>query len=523
MKDKYGINRAMFNYGKFSFDKKFNIVEFPKGTELYHGSANLAIHNYEFPMPEVYAPRTNYFEAKNKSLLKNNNLSPEQKYERLWSLLKIPPMYFGDIKVAKQYSQKCGTIGNAQNFLCEGNCIHAYISNNLLKLVDLSDPFNVMVIIKHSGLTASEIKIIRQHFGLSVQELKEKKWSHRPMFRNVSNKIYRGHNPFMRIDAPLEAKSTRVGLRCLKYNDTPKILSKIMKNNGYDGYILPGLNVFDSKGNVIDSRIAETILVNGKKSLSRNLEDPHDWQHQSTTNIKSHVIRNLMELLKKYKSFNIYTHAGDLYQHSIWTALHLEHWTLSKNNYISGISKDNYKFLVLLGFIHDIGKIQNNNKFHYYNIEKHPHYGSEMINKGDFKDLFDALNFKHIDYARVAALVCELHWDFGNIVKNNGKGQTQYIKNFKKEYAKRSIKKFSEEEVLLMLLAVSAADVKALQPFVAADTFKETFKNYTSKYFSFMHNVPQIWPGRDIFKQGRFSTTGLKIRNDLVKILSLKK
>ena len=75
------------------------------------------------------------------------------------------------------------------------------------------------------------------------------------------------------------------------------------------------------------------------------------------------------------------------------------------------------------------------------------------------------------------------------------------------------------------MIAVSAADVSASQPYVDTDHFKSQMKkglrkNRNSKFFPYIHNVPRIWPGRDAYNDFEFETKGLELRRNVLNSIN---
>ena len=225
--NKYGFNRYLYDEGKFSFDGNFNVIELEKDTSMYHGSVSMAYYNYEFPIMTkgFYEPKS-HLTSKNKALLQNNTRSYDEQMRLIYKRLNPSHCWMGNIHVAQNYSSRDGVYGNAEGLQCSEKCVHAYKSIKKLRFVDMSDPFNVMVIVKHHSkyFTPKQLTQFRKNLEFSPNLIRKKNWKHRNIFYNQTEKSYRGYHPLHRITAPIGSNSTRSSG---EYSHTPEILIKI--------------------------------------------------------------------------------------------------------------------------------------------------------------------------------------------------------------------------------------------------------------------------------------------------------
>jgi len=507
MKNKYGYNRYFFDKGKFSFDGSFNVAEFEKGVNLYHGSTNNAVMNYEFPetSKEYYKPRK-HLSQENIANLKSSIKSNTEKEELIHKRLQNSHSWFGELKTAQQYSEQKGTIGKAAGKTCGNKCILAFKATKCLKLIDMSDPFNVMVILTTFPLEKTERRDILQNFKLS----KNGSVSTVPI-KDLRGKVFRGYHPLFRFG------SDKFGTRSMrtdgKYSTTPTTLCKVCEKNGYDGYVFP--NITHVKMNkVTGERIGEVVLCHPRKSLQRNLSNNNDFQKND---FKSHneAVRILLNNMAEYKTLNVDFHGGNLLEHSVWTALHFESWLQCESEWTKEIPKRMHKELVLCAFLHDIGKMKT--KTLYYNVNKHSEYGKNMLMKDSLKlknsqstikiaGLLKKLNVSSM-FKRVCAFISKMHWELGYHLKV-GKTPKAFITKCKKELNELRIPKKSHNDYIHALIAISAADIKASLPYIN----KKASENTRSSYYSWIKNRPQVHPGMDAYKKYKIATKGLEFK-----------
>ena len=110
--DDYGNKRYWFDCGEFYFDGKFNVVKFPKGLSIYHGSLPLVYYNAQMPLGIEYFdinPDINSKLSKEDILfLKSDKNSNTDKLKLLDSKQKISTGWYGDYEVATKYSTEGG-------------------------------------------------------------------------------------------------------------------------------------------------------------------------------------------------------------------------------------------------------------------------------------------------------------------------------------------------------------------------------------------------------------------------------
>lgn len=256
--------------------------------------------------------------------------------------------------------------------------------------------------------------------------------------------------------------------------------------------------------------------------------------------------KGFLDNLKLYKTTYQFWHAGDLYEHSVWTAKQVEKWFDEKHFWADGLTENDRPIAVLAAFLHDIGKAGD---FAYLYDDKpaHPRAGVEYVlgkrpylfrpedsppkeqRKFDFKEYFKQLGLSDDDHKLLAVLV-GVHWDFGGIVlrgintagapvdkektkedvvcpffldldssvKQHGAKETTdlscaYLLNLEKLAKETGYNNgIIDKRLLLLSMIIAAADVRASQPV-----------NYRSETLPELTDVPATHPGFDPYT--RFS------------------
>jgi len=178
-------------------------------------------------------------------------------------------------------------------------------------------------------------------------------------------------------------------------------------------------------------------------------------------------------------------HAGDLYDHSEWTALQILKWFLESNTVVSDLDLDTP---LIAGFFHDIGKggdchstcmnntcwldIYSTKKYEGEGESVHPVYSGEMLlgkrlykkcgTSGIEIDIHSILQkaFPHCDMKKVA-LAAYMHWEFGklNIPGTDIKSKCKVYLDLYKKYCKTCELDYKDPYLIKLCIAVACADI----------------------------------------------------------------
>ena len=249
--------------------------------------------------------------------------------------------------------------------------------------------------------------------------------------------------------------------------------------------------------------IARTIPSENKRPLWHILAN--DFQHYTTTNVN--------------------WHAGDLYAHSVWTALTLEQWFEEKKFWIVDVDSKYKNLLIIAGYLHDIGKGGDGEK-KYFTKPNHPQTGFQYLTQSkpyqlinspidnfDTSSYLNQLNFSETEQ-KIIAVLAGIHESFGLNVMAKVNNYTSIEKRNKiyKEFLQdidALCKEASiplDKQILIMSIAINAADVKAAQEVV-----------YDSKLFVFPEVVEKKHTGGNPYQTFKFDTKGKIIYNELLK------
>jgi hypothetical protein len=281
--------------------------------------------------------------------------------------------------------------------------------------------------------------------------------------------------------------------------------------------------------------------TNPFKDLSRNYDDENDWQFNNGE-IENESLRKLAEVMKRYHSYNVSWHAGNLYEHSVWTLLKTERILSLQpvNNLISYEfeNPDDVKLAIsLAAFIHDIGKIQldmeqeyrhlanqnsdeqkkiytvtpNNEKF-FQTVPKHEtaillDSGYKFIVRDIVHSYFNEIVGKRMSDSITNAIIAfiPMHRIVGDIVQKNRRiSPSELIKSISektwdflsndpvfKDAIDTLSHTFNDEKLFAMMVAVvSTADMISSTPPIS-----KNLTNIKSTYFPGIANVSKIYPG----------------------------
>lgn len=481
-----------FSCGTYFFDGEFQVVKFPKGLQLYHGSAALANANVEFPAGLDYYKPHNLGTFSNvnsqkitEDLIKNQNESVEYATSKFF---KISTGWFADPEIARLYSLQNKELAN----ICGEKCVAVYELIDDAIFIILDNNFNIWRILSDKTVPKKAKTELKFMFNLDSVEaaFDLQKFGEIHIMRKK-------RRSFKNIDIPF----------------TEWLCSYITKD--YAGY---AANTAVEKG--ISYFHLEFTFCKPMKWLKRNLSNPIDWQFNTYEEAEK-IIQQFIQQMSYYKSTNVDFHAGNLLEHSIWSLLFTEQ--LVVNSKYGSPTIDIQKKIATIAFIHDIGKmiesetIKRKHDRIYYSIPNHPQIGGDyirgtrklplvdstmnVIGHFDIQLLLKALGLRESDISFVAKII-DLHWEFGNYLNSWEKNE------FDKVIINKFIDKVGRNEPFIFffaLIIVSIADVLASQPFGVNNLTSEL--NHHSRFFPFIKNVPKKYRG------GNISDSQASIRN----------
>ena len=393
---------------------------------------------------------------------------------------------------------------------CQDKCIFVYKTTKDITMLLLDDNYNIWKMLEMSKGTEVE-RLIRNYWTITSDPVPTGKYN--PMERYA---ITKKRNSMREYDLPL------IEWIC-KYIITPEDYS------GAGATLQP-----DIYGTVFH---LELIFCNATKWLKRDLDNVNDFQHipKEKINLTPPTVQIYLQQLSLYESTNVYFHAGNLLEHSIWSLLFAEQYIK-----VFSIPNDTIKKLyAFTAFIHDIGKMKyvemtknlKTKKLLYNSVKYHPVYGYEYLmdlvpyyivdnnlketSKLDInKLLIDFGVNNNIYYRKCIALIILNHWDFGG----------EYLKyyNISNRFllAKKYIRKVIDSDIaykiniitnidtlyliITGLMIVSLADIDASQAYGINNLLIELSTkgtlNAKSEYFPFLTNRPKLYRGVDLAK-----------------------
>ncbi len=251
--------------------------------------------------------------------------------------------------------------------------------------------------------------------------------------------------------------------------------------------------------------------------------EPETYQEFPET--PSRINLNYMKLwddIQHYKTTNGRWHAGDVYQHSMWSGLCIEKWFDEKKFWVEGLGEHDKQLLIIAGILHDIGK-SGDGKFVFFTKPQHPKVGFDyLIGKSfyrtknntifDFNSYLNHFEFNDGQKAIIAVLV-GIHYDFGlqviariTYTKNPNKNIFKnYLNKLKNLVSKTKYPDIFNRALVIMSMVVSAADVRAAQPVY-----------YSSTLFNIPSQILPVHKGGTKYEQLKFDTKGKIIRDALL-------
>ena len=546
-KDDMGDSRYWFDCGTFFFDGSFNVVKFPEGMSLYHGSSNLAYTNSKFPLGfEYYNTNNDLLSSDDIEYLKNPAYDDEEKMQYIEDKSPISLSYFGDYKIAKDFSTK--PLGN--NMLCGYNCISAYKLKKDAVFIDINDPYNILVLLHgpYGLLNDNNREILRTNYnleGIKDNDFEDLKKTYGRGFVNIPRnerwKLQQAFHPLRRF---ISKTMKRDALMENNYSLPRELLSKI-KDEGYAG-ITSSRNPSNYDPN--NYRFAEiTFGSNVKKFLERDYQNKLDWQYFDNKRLFGEIGK-LIKDFEKYKTLNVDYHQGDLLEHSIWTALYVQKQWENKTPWVENLNESSFRtFSIITAFLHDIGKGGDLN-YVYYDKPGYEVRGFEYLtNLREYKlseekslnisEVFKNINLNTETYLKVCAFIILSHREFEEHIKriNNGESMnnisSQYIKVLEKNIMNAGLGNITKDDKIhtfLLTILISACDIMASEAFVNDTKFRKltpkirkdpkTIVNNLNDVlidFPYIHNRSKSHKGSNNYDKFNVEQVGLQLRKQV--------
>jgi hypothetical protein len=464
-----GNLKLPFNYfecGEYFFDGIFNCVKFQKGISVYYQNLIFNNLNYEFPMNNFYENNVD-----ENQLIKNVLENPDSSITEEISKQRVfEPLWF------TSYQEKMKV---------NKNLVKSYILKKEAIFIILDNENNIIRLLDHPTIPKEIKEKLKEMFSLSDYNPEKISISKNLKFKIKEfdkNKIVESYKSFLKWFFPA------------------------LQKENYTGFVLNKfVNSFDSK----------FMFYNPFEYLERDINSDLDWQYFNYSNVPTET-KKLLEQMKLYKSLNVNTNSGNLFEHSIWSLLFAEQLLLIKKNF-KDEKKINFlmKKIVACSFLINIGKIDPENNlvkkrkkdFVYYEIAENKILGIEYINGIKKIPIFnlETLNFEgFIDISKLLNefdislneinIISSLINEYTEIQKwlTNWKGSENEVDELINEL------KGNSKDYQLALLVVSLANLLAFESY---GTFERKNKNISSIFFPFITNVPKKYKGIKFSKE----------------------
>lgn len=513
-------------------------VEFPIGKEYYDNTRPVITREMRQFLTDTAIP------GENREKFLNDYLDENIEGEKV--------AYFGEHAVASAYSECCDG--------CDQGCIGAYRLVNDMKLLDLTNHYNIYHLLYDADLPLDTTDKI--FFG-SVNNISDVSIDKIPDFWDLSipeNPKIRNHARFtMRNEFGPGPYNPIYG----PYNPSKPpyfIIKPLLKAAAIEG----ASGLFNTETITAQSkRPNEIIIKNPQRYFEREYSDGLDWQTRNNIPevLPSEVLLDFYKSMLEYKTLNIDFHAGDLYAHSIWVALFTQenvanvyHKFLNPDLYLDRWSNNVYgaiiqavkpkeakkmcmmycKFAIIGAFLHDIGKMGGSTIF--YDKPEHPRLGydylmssarlslesgklldpdaffEELAENGeiepDKKDLFKIF---------IMGIVL-FHWDFGDAIRRVRGGEIdmtgaaiEYITKVGKwwlETTQKHSQSFDNrifDIFLSILILVSMCDIKGSSVYKSREPGAQEILNAGIKG---LWNAPQQHKGGRKFEEFEIDSAG---------------
>lgn len=544
------FNRNYFDCGIYYFDGTFNVVKFPKGMSVYHGSAVLADKVAEFPVgisyykPYDISSSNNIalkVETNSKSFLSAIAMTDESIEEVISQSFPISAGWYADPSTGKIYSGISGNdaISNKRAEYCGQKCINSYKLKKDIIMLILDDDYNIAKLFSTDWMPAKEKGRLADMF--QIKQINPVRTNEDNPFTRLRYQTEQRKPDGSVTYVPKQRKSSREW--DLPFADW--ICENVIKKQNYSGYAATSQHTEQHSGQFH----LEFIFCNAFSWLYRDLNNILDWQH-NPKKYPNNTVKIFIEQLGLYQSTNVNFHAGDLLEHSIWTLLFAEKIMKHLDITHPPIQFDNLsKLTAFSAFIHDIGKMYpehatrniKTGHFIYFSMPSHPTDGADYINGPLQLPIYDndlnktgVMNIDNLfeefgidrKYKEIVGPVVQVHWDLGNYLielKNGGDKNTLAEHYLNKLLGIYNIDRDHFLNFLYIALIVSMADINGSQPYGYDRISEATVKpnnfelNKASHYFPFVTNMPKQYRGGNVAIVSNIDSAGREFANFIMQ------
>jgi len=334
--DGLNFRKNYFSCGYNYYDGMFNVISFPTGMILYHGSANLADYNSEFPAGlNFYDPNQHNLRV-NQDLARNSALSFETLLSNTHQTNKASIAWFSNNDTANLYSANITNPPTLLDTNCLNRCKCVYRLKQKTVFMRLDDDENLAKILIATPLPVNTKMYIITAYGLTD--------------------FYQAVNPETAIPNLLDPNiytTQFVTRRMIQVSDDKFVFrsKNRVSTRESDQHIANELSeriITYSQGRIsgiansyIRSQVhggefhQEFIIFNPYNVLERFYKSDRDWQYNQVLEQlpETNIAKRYLEQLDLYIPLNTDFHKGNLLRQSIWSMLWAEYFIgLVENN-----------------------------------------------------------------------------------------------------------------------------------------------------------------------------------------------
>lgn len=207
-------------------------------------------------------------------------------------------------------------------------------------------------------------------------------------------------------------------------------------------------------------------------------------------------LTELLDDFRKYKTTNSDFHSGNVYEHSVWSAMYTN-WMMETNHpNTKDVEKSWKKILVFAALLHDIGKCGDENLV-FFDKPNHPEIGGYYFDRG----YYITVEGKHLDLRRILeeaglsnaykiiSFIVKSHWLIGGVMNKPNIDPWYLYAEFNKFCIKNGYAYENIQCLFEIVYIVWTADLMATQ------RFPHSLNNFPLS----LENPPAIHPGKNCY------------------------
>lgn len=525
-KDRNGRPQSVFSCSQSYSSGKYIVLKFERGMAFYTGDQDQVINNREYPLQnDYYKPNQNALNDKQKQRLRVWQTRNEQ--DKIRDLLSRVRPWGTAVYTTLPESQ---ITYPSDIYKCGKYCVSAYRVTKPFDVVQLANHYNIQMLLADAQcpLTVKLLLLVTHGWEIKYGDnfVDYDNVGEMLNILNPQNDEYSGAAALISTNAFNMVK--KLGQSADEFYSAVQDNIKnaeFRSRNYFETYLIPYLEGQGFAGFCYSYGTEGSLYLgpSGRYLLERDLDSPHDWQHNSEQYF-FRTVGKLVKDLKKYKTTAIDDNAGDLWAHTVWVCLRLQWMSEIKHPAMAGVD---IQLARIAAVLHDVGK-GGDLVYLSYDKPNHAELGSRYLSEGYVTedgalDLNEVIFDMGGNQGQIPLIQFLIHYhDFLSPFMSGGQNVTTMLPQVYREFTsafRRYIPNAPPQvqyNAFATMYALWTADIMSSLPYPTSKEYlsrlsvgllqganvPHTLNSYISN-FPFISNLPQSHHGRDTYRDWR--------------------